>query len=118
MRVTARTAVVLTAAALAGCGGGASSNSTGTSAAAQGRAAGGLFAQLTTSQRECLQKAGLTQPPAGGRPRSGTRGGGRPPSPGGGQQFQARRQKMQAAFQKCGIKLPSRPPTAPGAQNN
>lgn len=109
---------MLTAAALAGCGGGANSNSTGTSAAAQGRPAGGLFARLTTSQRSCLQKAGLTPPPGGGRPRQGSGAGGRPPSTGGGQQIQARRQKMQAAFQKCGIKLPSGPAAAPGAQNN
>jgi hypothetical protein len=100
-------AVVVTAAVLAGCGGG-STNSTaaaGAPQAQQGQQQGrGPFAQLTASQRTCLQKAGL-----GGR-----RPGGQPPS---STDRASRFQKLQAAFKKCGIQMPSRPPggAQPGA---
>jgi hypothetical protein len=117
-------AVAATAIVLAGCGGGtqapaaAAGTAPGSAQTQQGQQGGGRFAQLTTSQRACLQKAGLGGPRPGG-------GSGQPP--GGGQppssaDRQARFQKLAAAFKKCGIQLPSRPGapggTAPGGTQN
>jgi hypothetical protein len=98
-------ALLVTAAVIAGCGGGGSSTTSSAAGAAQGQAGGGgPFAQLTASQRSCLQKAGFTpgQRPGGGGGGTGT--GGQAPS---NADRQARFQKMRAAFQKCGIQAPA-----------
>jgi hypothetical protein len=106
----------LAAALLAGCGGGGNS-STASAGAAQGQQGRGPFAQLTASQRTCLQKAGLSAPqrPPGGGSQPPANSGGR--SSGSSADRQGRFAKLQAAFKKCGIQLPSRP-GAPGGTSN
>jgi hypothetical protein len=94
--------LVLVALATASCGGGsASTGSTGTGANTQrpGRP------QLSASQISCLKTHGLTMPGQGpGAPGGG--GNGAPEGQPSDQQRLQRRQKMIAAFQKCGIQAP------------
>jgi hypothetical protein len=125
---------VLVAAALAAasCGGGSgsssssgaagagSSSSTGNGGSGSSTGNGGsgqrpARPQLTAAQLSCLKQQGVTMPgqgsgtsPGGGPPGggNGAPGGGGNGAPGGSQQFQQRRQKMAAAFQKCGVPAP------------
>jgi hypothetical protein len=107
---TGSAAALVTVAVLAGCGAGGGTNTSTAAGAAQGGQGGqggGPFAQLTASQRSCLQKAGVTpgqRPGAGGAGGTGGGGGGQAPSTA---DRQARFQKMRAAFQKCGIQPPA-----------
>lgn len=107
-RATAIAALAATAVALGACG--SSSNSSNSSPQpAQGQQRG-PFASLSADARACLAKQGIT-PPSGGRPANGQR----PPNgqaPSGGQRPAngARFQKLRAAMQKCGVKLPNRAP--------
>jgi hypothetical protein len=112
--------LAIAAIGLTACGGGGSGGTT-TGASAPGvRPGGGLFASLTASQRSCVAKQGVTLPngrrPGSGGPPPGAGNGGPPPNGGGTPPAGARNrdparfQKMQAAFKKCGVTLPSRPP--------
>jgi hypothetical protein len=122
VRLSFRTIVpgllVVAVLALAACGSSSNSSGGSTSAAAAGAGApraGGPFASLTSTQRSCLNKQGLSfggrRPPNGQAPGGPPPGGagGQPPA-GGGFRNSARFKKMQTAFKKCGVKLPSRPP--------
>jgi hypothetical protein len=117
-------ALAAAALALSACGGGGSpataATSTSAGASQAGRPGGGLFASLTSSQRSCLARQGVTLPnrPNGRRPNGPPPGGGYG-APGGNPQGRFRNssrfQKLRTAMQKCGITLPSRPPGgAPG----
>jgi hypothetical protein len=115
--------LVAVALAVASCGGGSSngnaSNST-SSAGGNGNGQRPARPQLTDSQVACLKQQGVTPPgqgggqPGGGAPGGGAPGGGAPGGGNGGgqltdqqrQQFQQRRQKMTAAFEKCNIPVP------------
>jgi hypothetical protein len=107
MKPVAGVLPIVAAVALAGCGGSSSS--------ASATANGGPrpFAALTSAQRACLKKQGVTPPtgrgrqPSGGQPPTGTAPSG--PPPGGAQRFL----KMRAAMQACGITIPQRGPGAP-----
>jgi hypothetical protein len=105
---------------LAACGG--DSNSGNASAANNGPQGRGAFAALTTKQRECLKAEGVTlptfsnrqgPPPNGAAPPANGQGpptatNGQPPA--GARRFNgnsAQAKKMQAAFKKCGITLPT-----------
>ena len=104
--------LVAVALAAASCGGDAGSSGSGASSessAGNGQRPG--RPQLTDSQLSCLEQQGVTMPGQG----NGGPGGGRP---GGGngagdeltdqqrQELQQRREKMTAAFEKCGIAAP------------
>lgn len=129
--------VVAVALAAASCGGGSGSSGSGAAGAgsnsstANGQRPG--RPQLTDSQTACLEQQGVTAPGGG----NGGQGG-RPPGGGNGtpygdqltdeqrQQMQERRQKMIAAFEKCGIPAPQfgggngqgagQPPSGGGSQ--
>jgi hypothetical protein len=134
-----RVRVFLTAAAflsisgaLVACGGGSSGSSGGGTTNAAAFGPGG---QLSASDRECLQKNGLTLRggPQGGTPPTGTTAGpppgasgtstngGGPPGgvfigPGGGSGPRQMPENARKAFQACGIQSPS-PQTAGGGPN-
>jgi hypothetical protein len=103
--------LAIAAIGLTACGGGGSGGTATGASAAGARPGGGLFANLSASQRSCVAKQGVTLP-NGRRPGNGgppPNGGGTPPA-GARNRDPARFQKMQAAFKKCGVTLPSRPP--------
>ena len=102
--------------ALGACG----DSSAGNTATAAGGQARGPFASLTSDQRTCLRKEGVSlptfrqrqgpppgangQPPPGGQPPAGMQRRFTPNS--------AQAKKMRAAFKKCGITIPSPPQAA------
>jgi|GEM_PF-6746582 hypothetical protein len=118
---------------IAGCGGSSDSTSDPISAdqAAAGGPGGGMFANLTDDQQQCLEDAGVTipdmpedgqgQPPEGmsppdGAPPGGTTGAsgatgpqGSPPQSGQGM---SDLQELQAAMEECGIEMPDSPQDA------
>jgi hypothetical protein len=76
---------------------------------APGAGAGGRFGNVTTAQRACLAKEGVTLPTAGARPTTRPTGApnanGAPPNFGGGGTLNS--PKTTAAFKKCKIDLPA-----------
>ena len=88
---------------LGACGGGSSSNASDSGTSTTANAGPGGF-QLTAEQRSCVEGKGVTipSPGSGGQPPSG----GPPAGGAGGQEFQ----KMQQAFQDCGVNIPNGPP--------
>jgi hypothetical protein len=100
--IGALVAVGALAVGLSACGGGSSSNASNSSTSTTANAGPGGF-QLTADQRSCIQGKGVTIPSPGS--------GGQPPSgapPAGGPNGQGL-QKMQQAFQACGVNLPNAP---------
>jgi hypothetical protein len=99
--------LVAVALAAASCGGGSgngASSSSSTGGGGNGQRPG--RPQLTASQTSCLEQQGVTLPGQGNGGRPGGGYGGGQPTGQQRQQLQQRRQKMMAAFQKCGIQAP------------
>ena len=86
---------------LSACGGSSSNASNSSSSTTANVGPGGL--QLTADQRSCVEGKGVTvpSPGSGGQPPSG----GPPTGGANGQDFQ----KMQQAFQDCGVSIPNGP---------
>jgi hypothetical protein len=128
-------ALVLAALAVTACGGSSSDEGSESASAGGGDessrpAAGGMFANLTDEQTQCLEDQGVTlpempegEPPEGmpeGEPPEGMPEGGPPedlpegatPPEGMGEGLE----DMQAAMSECGIEMPAPPEGAPGQE--